>query len=177
MAGGIDWFRWHHGSVSDQKFVLVARRSGASVAEVIAVWACLLEHAGANGASVRDFEFDGCDDMLGIRFGLSRAISIELADRGFISDNRISNARRYFPSMILRPSGGAWAAIRALVFNRDNYTCRYCGSRGVRLECDHVVPVADGGLHDESNLVTACFPCNRSKAARSLSDWEASRGW
>ena len=27
MAGGIDWFRWHHGSVTDPKFQLVARKS------------------------------------------------------------------------------------------------------------------------------------------------------
>lgn len=24
MAGGIDWFRWHHGSVTDPKLQLVA---------------------------------------------------------------------------------------------------------------------------------------------------------
>lgn len=45
MAGGIDWFRWHHGSVSDPKFQLVARKSGASVPDVIAVWAAVLEAA------------------------------------------------------------------------------------------------------------------------------------
>jgi hypothetical protein len=42
---GMDWFRWHHGSVNDPKFQLVAKRAGASVAEVVAVWACLLEAA------------------------------------------------------------------------------------------------------------------------------------
>jgi hypothetical protein len=45
VAGGIDWFRWHHGSVTDHKFQLVAKRAAASVAEVIAVWASLLEAA------------------------------------------------------------------------------------------------------------------------------------
>ncbi len=25
MAGGIDWFRWHHGSVTDPKFQLIAK--------------------------------------------------------------------------------------------------------------------------------------------------------
>ena len=26
-------------------------------------------------------------------------------------------------------------------------------------------------------LIAACFSCNRAKADRSLSDWEAVRGW
>ena len=42
---GMDWFRWHHGSVTDPKFQLIAKKSGANVAEVIAVWATLLEAA------------------------------------------------------------------------------------------------------------------------------------
>lgn len=42
---GMDWFRWHHGSVTDPKFGLVARRAGASIPDVIAVWAYILETA------------------------------------------------------------------------------------------------------------------------------------
>ncbi|RZJ12189.1 MAG: hypothetical protein EOP39_04325 [Rubrivivax sp.] len=65
MAGGIDWFRWHHGTVNDQKFPLIAKRAGASVAEVIAVWANLLERASAsnergNLETVPDFESMDC---------------------------------------------------------------------------------------------------------------------
>jgi hypothetical protein len=42
------WFRWHHGSVTDPKFQLVARRAGASLPDVLAVWAYLLEQASAS---------------------------------------------------------------------------------------------------------------------------------
>lgn len=42
---GMDWFRWHHGSVTDPKFQLVARKSGASLPDVLAVWAYVLETA------------------------------------------------------------------------------------------------------------------------------------
>ncbi|MGQ2994261.1 hypothetical protein [Variovorax sp.] len=42
---GMDWFRWHHGSVTDPKFQLVARRAGASLPDVLAVWAYVLEAA------------------------------------------------------------------------------------------------------------------------------------
>lgn len=71
----------------------------------------------------------------------------------------------------LRPSSEVWRVIRTRIFERDNYTCQYCGAKGVRLECDHVIPVARGGNHDDGNLVTACFACNRSKHAKTLEQW------
>lgn len=43
----MDWFRWHHGSVTDPKFQLVARKAGASLPDVLAVWAFILEKASA----------------------------------------------------------------------------------------------------------------------------------
>lgn len=64
-----------------------------------------------------------------------------------------------------------WRAIRTLIFERDDFTCGYCGERGGRLECDHVVPVAQGGGNDPGNLITACFRCNRSKGARRADEW------
>ncbi len=47
MAGGIDWFRWHHGSVTDPKFQLVAHRAGVRLGDVMVVWAFVLENASA----------------------------------------------------------------------------------------------------------------------------------
>ena len=48
MANGIDWFRWHHGSVTDPKFQLIAKKAGASLPDVLAVWAYILEAASAS---------------------------------------------------------------------------------------------------------------------------------
>lgn len=73
-----------------------------------------------------------------------------------------------------RPLAHIWKSIRERIFARDNYTCQYCGEHGKRLECDHVIPVARGGSHDEENLVTACFKCNRSKRDKLVSEWRAS---
>lgn len=177
MASGIDWFRWHHGSVTDPKFQLVAKKSGASVAEVVAVWAFMLEVGSENGAAISSFSPSMCDESLQLHPGLAGRIYAEMAGRGLVLGDRIANPRRYFPAPSMRPSGGLWAAIRSIIFERDDYTCRYCGARGGRLECDHVIPVADGGLHTANNLVTACFCCNRSKAAMPLAEWEVLRGW
>ena len=66
-----------------------------------------------------------------------------------------------------------WNEIRLRIFERDDYTCQYCGSRGGRLECDHVYPVAKGGGHEDENLATACFKCNRSKRDKTLDEWMA----
>lgn len=60
--------------------------------------------------------------------------------------------------------------LRFRVLERDDFSCRYCGSRPpwVRLVVDHAIPVAGGGTNDFENLVTACEPCNQGKAARPL---------
>lgn len=87
MAGGIDWFRWHHGSVNDPKFRLVAARSGASVAEALAVWACLLE--AASMAEVRGSpgvpDFEAMDCALGLADGKCQAIYTAMASRDLIA--------------------------------------------------------------------------------------------
>lgn len=64
-----------------------------------------------------------------------------------------------------------WRVIRAVVFARDDYTCQYCGARGVSLQADHIYPVSRGGRNDLDNLATACKPCNQSKRAKTLEEW------
>lgn len=71
----------------------------------------------------------------------------------------------------IRIRGDRWAEIRNKVYARDDYTCAYCGERGGRLECDHVIPVSRGGSNELTNLVTACFSCNRSKHNRTPEEW------
>ena len=65
---------------------------------------------------------------------------------------------------------GLW---RAIIFDRDDYTCHFCGHSGerglivngeplaLRLELDHVQTLASGG-HDFalSNIRTLCRTCN-----------------
>ncbi len=85
----------------------------------------------------------------------------------------IRSASRLFPLpsvirlvyMIRRPRQEP-KLTRLEVFNRDRYTCQYCGERGRQLTIDHVIPRYQGGEHTWENLVTACIPCNRRKAGR-----------
>lgn len=70
-----------------------------------------------------------------------------------------------------RPPASVWRTLREKIFARDNYTCTYCGKRGTKLECDHIIPVSRGGHHREDNLTTSCLKCNRDKRDRLISEW------
>lgn len=60
--------------------------------------------------------------------------------------------------------------LRFQVFERDNFTCKYCGLTppAVRLQIDHVIPISKGGKDEEANLVTSCFECNNGKRDKVL---------
>ena len=60
------------------------------------------------------------------------------------------------------------SSVRFAVFERDGYTCRYCGGRPpeVRLEVDHFQSRATGGTMDMDNLLTCCRTCNTGKSDR-----------
>ncbi len=57
-----------------------------------------------------------------------------------------------------------WQKLRNEVFQRDSFTCQYCGTTEGPFECDHIHPISEGGTNDISNLATACQSCNRSKS-------------
>jgi hypothetical protein len=60
--------------------------------------------------------------------------------------------------------------LRFSIFERDNFTCQYCGKTppDVMLNVDHIVPVSKGGTDDPENLRTSCFECNSGKGAKRI---------
>lgn len=68
--------------------------------------------------------------------------------------------------------------LRYEVFSRDGFTCRYCGRKPpeVKLNADHIQPVALGGPTTKQNLATSCEECNAGKGARTP-DCGALRGF
>lgn len=60
--------------------------------------------------------------------------------------------------------------LRFEVFKRDGFQCQYCGRTPptVVLNCDHVIPVCEGGPDEMDNLITACFDCNSGKGGTPL---------
>lgn len=57
---------------------------------------------------------------------------------------------------------------RVNIYARDGYRCQYCGDkkRISELTYDHVVPRAQGGKTEWSNIVSACGDCNAHKGNR-----------
>lgn len=55
--------------------------------------------------------------------------------------------------------------LRFLIFERDNFTCQYCGRKApeVILQIDHIFPKSKGGESLSENYKTACKDCNVGK--------------
>ena len=53
---------------------------------------------------------------------------------------------------------------RAMILNRDNYTCQYCKGKhkDSKLEVHHIVYRSNGGSNEESNLITLCHTCHQN---------------
>lgn len=62
--------------------------------------------------------------------------------------------------------------LRFEIFKRDRFKCQYCGNQApdIKLEVDHITPVAADGDNDILNLITSCKGCNSGKGARLLDD-------
>lgn len=85
------------------------------------------------------------------------------------SRDRISAGRSGGRSEVSVHRGGREpisARVRFEIFERDGFTCQYCGAKApdVELHVDHIVPVSKGGTNDPGNLVTACARCNLGKS-------------
>lgn len=61
------------------------------------------------------------------------------------------------------------------VFDRDNYTCRYCGRKGIPMSVDHIILWEEGGPSIADNMLTACKSCNRDRGSIFYEDWIKSK--
>lgn len=80
---------------------------------------------------------------------------------------------------------------RKAVLERDDCTCQICGisrkylddmapglGEYLRLEIDHIVPIAQGGTSDTSNLQCLCWRCNAKKgSSRTNAQVDSLRNW
>ena len=62
--------------------------------------------------------------------------------------------------------------LRERVAAEAQHRCGYCLTAekivGARMEIDHIIPRALGGLTEENNLWLACAPCNEYKGVRTV---------
>lgn len=69
---------------------------------------------------------------------------------------------------------------RLEVFQRDNFTCQYCGKkRGeVKLSVTHKIPLSRDNrdnFHDIENLITACRSCSSKKGYRTHEEFVSNK--
>jgi 5-methylcytosine-specific restriction endonuclease McrA len=67
-----------------------------------------------------------------------------------------------------------YKAWRQSVFERDNYTCKLCGKRGVELNANHIKRFVDYPdlRMDINNGITLCKPCHLYKVTRHEEEYE-----
>lgn len=96
----MQWFRWHHNTVTDPKFAAIARRIELSRAEVLAVWAVCLESASqSEPRGVVRIEADEIAALLDLDIASVEALLKAFLDRGMIADgNTLANWERRQPS-------------------------------------------------------------------------------
>lgn len=166
MSSKMPWFRAYTEMVDDEKLRLLAFEDRWHFVALL----CL------KGKGLLDEGGPLLMRKVALKMGLTLTELAEVMKR--LEAVGLACSATYQPSMHLvvaredmRPHATAWRVIRERIFRRDDYTCAYCGARGVSLECDHVVPVARGGGHEDENLTTACRACNRSKRDKLVSEW------
>ena len=158
------WFRHHHGLSRDEKLLRVAERSLQPIDRVVWVWIAVLESAAElDRDGVFDVDAGELAYFLNVEQDHIEAILSAIGDDGLTKHGTIA-AWDIYSRWMYRLPWTEWAVVRLYIFQRDNFTCRYCGASGVALECDHVIPVSKGGSNEKSNLVTSCRTCNRTKA-------------
>ena len=164
------WYKAYVGTAQDSKIAEIAFIAEVSRSVAIATWHVILEAA---AEAQEDGRFTTTARRIAVLLGeppaaLERVLSA-MIELGLIEDGKVAKWDQLRSND--RPPASVWVVIREAVFARDDFTCAYCGSRGGRLECDHIVPVSRGGGHEDSNLTTACFTCNRSKRDKLVSEW------
>lgn len=55
--------------------------------------------------------------------------------------------------------------IRRIIFERDGYKCKQCGTNK-NLHADHIIPEVRGGQATIENLQTLCKSCNSRKGTK-----------
>lgn len=108
---GMDWFRWHHGSVTDPKFQLIARKSGASLPDVLAVWAYVLETASQaeERGAFGEIDAEALDCLFNFPNTETRTADIlkAMKDRGLIDDFHIVSWHKRQPKREREDDGAA----------------------------------------------------------------------
>lgn len=89
-----------------------------------------------------------------------------------LQDEFLEFEKKFIKSRLYNTDVKLWKRISKEVFERDNFTCSYCGEIGGILEIDHIHPISKGGSNELDNLTTSCRKCNRQKKDKTVQEFE-----
>lgn len=92
---------------------------------------------------------------------------------GYVSiDKYLEYRKNKYSKRLYNTDVKLWYKLLKIIFNRDNYTCSYCGKVGGKLEGDHIIPISKGGTNELHNLTTSCRKCNRQKKDKTVIEFK-----
>lgn len=95
----MDWFRWHHGTASDLKFTIIAKRSGQSRGIVLACWAFILEYASTRDdrGSVAGIDPEEIACCLDVEIDQVEKILSAMSEKELIAEGRLTGWNKRQP--------------------------------------------------------------------------------
>ena len=136
----MEWFRVYHGMVSDDKWSLIARKSGQPRAFVVAVWAMLLEIASQDEerGNVEAFDPEVADALFDMPDGAAQAIYDALCSgkNPRIADGCILSWEKRQPQREREDSGSAERVRR----HRERKRLETAGNVTETPSCNNVTP-------------------------------------
>lgn len=133
--------------------------------------------------------FQGNGDTLIIMFPgsedpLSSLLQIASPDDDVLCEiMRASDDPQYLDDLtktwLRKSQRGISGKVQQIIWVRDGYKCMYCGRKmgDVQLGIDHFVPLEAGGANDETNYLSCCNGCNKSKGNMPPREWCRLRGY
>jgi len=96
--------------------------------------------------------------LSGIMRRMPRRATTHLKSIGLVgNDKRQTSYRRGY-------GGTTWKKLRLVILTRDAFTCKVCQTYvGKSAHCDHIIPKAQGGSNELSNLQALCHRCHSIK--------------
>lgn len=123
-------------------------------------------------SDLEEYEAEAIVDML-LEVEAATQVDTGLSSEGIEQRRAADRERQRRYRERAKSADDNWLGKRQTVFERDGFTCTYCGVDVCEdPHCDHVVPLIKGGTNELENLTTACRICNSSKAGKTIAEWK-----
>lgn len=150
-----NWFKLYHGTTTDPKWRLLARKIGLPEGVIVSVWVAVLEYASQQEerGSVQNFSCEDYDCCFGYEDGTCEKVFVALSQRGLIANNFVVNwdKRQSMQDIKKLPKTDAQRQAECRERKRQAEQEQQEPVTKCHDECDTVTP-----CHEECDTVTKC---------------------